>query len=252
MIFDTHCHLDYFSDAELSAIIPQMINNKMHCTSISTKLNGTEKIYNIVKDHDTFFMSIGEHPDNYKQQKDPISKNDIVSFVKKYEKKVVGIGETGLDYIKIENKKLQIQAFENHIQAGLETDLPIIIHTREAEKDTIEIIDNYKNSKLKGIMHCFTGSKELMFKALDAGFFISFSGIVTFKNAKDVFDRMMECPNDRLICETDAPFLAPMPHRGERNKPYFVEHVIDFICQNKGISKQEIFENSCKIFHINV
>lgn len=249
MLFDTHAHLDYFND-DRNFIIEELRQNNIKCTSISTDINKVGDIYDIVKDFDNLYMSVGQHPDHLKDGF--FNCEEIIEVCKKYKPKVVGIGETGLDYIKKTDVEinLQKQSFEEHIKASIKLDLPIIIHSRDAEEDTMNILTKYKNKNLKGIMHCFTGSLELMRFALDMGFYISFSGILTFKNAKNVFEAMMLVPNDKIILETDSPYLAPIPHRGERNRPLYVKHVYDFVVKHKNISQEQITANAMKVFNL--
>lgn len=250
MLFDTHAHLDYFnSDREL--IIQELIENNIKCISISTDINKVDDIFKIVKNFDNLYMSVGQHPDHIKDGF--FKKEEIVKVCKNYGNKVKAIGETGLDYIKKTDEEIALQkkSFREHIEACIELNLPVVVHSRDAEQGTMEILSEYKNMNLKGIMHCFTGSLELMNFALEMGFYISFSGIVTFKNAKNVFEAMINVPNDKILLETDSPYLAPVPHRGERNRPLYVKHVYDFVMNNKNISKEEITSNAFRVFDID-
>ena len=165
----------------------------------------------------------------------------IISLCKKHPTKITGIGETGLDYYhSIENKEMQKKCFLEHIKASQETGKVLIVHTRNADEDTLQMLTDAKKQKdFKILMHCFTGGKNFALKLLEIGAFISFSGIVTFKNANEVKESMIATPLDRLLIETDAPFLAPVPMRGKKNEPAFVKYVAEFIAKERGLSLDE-------------
>ena len=185
------------------------------------------------------YGTYGIHPHEAKNHMD-IKKNDIIKSIK-LSKKIIGIGETGLDFFyNHSDKSNQISIFEEHITAAQNTQLPLIIHTRSAEKDTLEIIKKRKIEKdFKFLIHCFTGSRDFAFKLLDLGAFISASGVVTFKKSKDLASIFQDIPNDKILVETDSPYLAPVPLRGKSNEPSFIIHTVKFLADLKKISFDE-------------
>ena len=177
------------------------------------------------------YGTFGIHP--HDADKNLVSIEKIIEH-SKYSKKIIGVGETGLDfYYNNSDKSNQIKSFENHIEASLDLDLPLIVHSRNAEKETFEILNNYKNSKLKILMHCFTGSYEFSKKLLKLNSYFSASGIITFKNSSDLRDTFASIPNEKLIIETDSPFLAPIPMRGKKNEPSFIKYTLEKLAELK-------------------
>ena len=231
MLVDSHCHLDYFKEEERHQIIQNAISaNVKIMQTISTRFSQREELMKIANDDDF------------------VKAEELTAYCKAH-KKIIGIGETGLDYYhSTEYKKQQIELFEEHIKASLETGKPIIVHTRNAEADTLAMLSQPAKEGLKILMHCFTGGAEFAKKLLDIGAFISYSGIVTFKNAGSIRESMMATPSDRLIIETDAPFLAPIPMRGKQNEPAFVKYTAQFIAQERGVSLEEISRSTTKNF----
>lgn len=206
----------------------------------------------IANSHDFIYASIGTHPENANEEY--VSAKQLVDFCSQH-KKIIGIGETGLDYFhSTEFKEKQIELFRQHILAALETNKPIIVHSRNADEDTLRLLTKPAKEGLKILMHCFTGGAEFAKQLLDIGAYISFSGIVTFKNASSIVESMMAVPNDKLLIETDAPFLAPVPMRGKQNQPAFLKHTAEFIARTKGITTNEVAnitsQNFCKLFNI--
>lgn len=247
MIIDTHCHLTMndFSNDLAEVITRAMDNNVSYMQTICTKRSDIDPILRLLSNYDNIFASVGLHPCNV-DTVELFSVDELLHFSN--HNKILSLGETGLDYYhSTENIALQKESFLRHIEAAQKTMSPLIIHTRDAENDTYEILaSEIKNSHFNGIIHCFTGSKEFAYKMLDLGFYISFSGIVTFKNATALQDIARSMPLDRILVETDAPYLAPTPHRGQRNEPAFTKNVVESISQLKALSVDEIAEATTK------
>lgn len=186
-------------------------------------------------------MSVGVHP----HEADPECKELLKSFLS--DPKVVALGETGLDYYyEHSHKDTQIKSFEVHLEVAEETRLPVIIHTRSADQDTLVCLDKYPDAK--GVFHCFTGSYALAKQALNRGFILSFSGIVTFKNAVDICEVIKKIPLESCLIETDSPYLAPIPHRGQKNEPAFVSYVALKMAEIKGITVEEVMDATTNTF----
>ena len=235
-IVDSHCHLDFkdFQD-DLDLVIKKAYNsNVKHMLSISVNLEDFKKDYKIANSYDNIYCTTGIHPNNV-----PENKSNELLFEKLSlnlnKKKVIGVGETGLDFYRNEENRInQIEYFNTHLEVSGLFNYPTIVHTRNAEKDTINCIEKaVKKHSTKGLIHCFTSTMELAKKVLDEGFYISFSGIITFKKVDDLIDVVKYVPLDRILVETDAPFLAPMPFRGKRNEPSFVTHTLKKIAEIK-------------------
>jgi len=226
-MIDSHCHLDHEPLLEnLNDVIKR--SKKIGITkllTICTTLDSFERIKNIVKKDEMIYGTYGIHP--HETEKDKIEKETIIKEVKENDK-IIGIGETGLDfYYKHSNKDRQIDSFKAHIEASIELNRPLIIHSREAEKETFDILNSYKGRSLKILMHCFTGSLEFSQKLLTLGAFFSASGIITFKNSLDLHDTFRNIPIEKLLIETDSPFLAPVPMRGKKNEPSFIKYTLE-------------------------
>ena len=240
MLVDSHCHLNFpeFKN-ELDAIITRANEAGVGLMqTICTEVAEFEEVYAIAEAYDCVYASVGVHPND-------AAKAEIVEsewlITQTSRQKVIGIGETGLDY-HYENspRAQQKESFLAHIVAARESGLPIIIHTRDADIDTAEMLSNETSKgKFKGVLHCFTSSKELADKAVELGFYISMSGIISFKNAAPLREAIRDVPLDRLLVETDSPFLAPIPHRGGRNEPSYVIHTNRVLAELKGISEAE-------------
>lgn len=247
MIIDSHCHLDYFSAEEL----PQVIARAQQCNvrtmqTIATNLTNIDKLFDITNKYTGIYMSVGIHPNEVTIS--PPSQQEIVALTK--HAKVIGIGETGLDYYqKVAPKEWQIKSFLIHIHAARFTGLPIIIHARAADTDMRDILkqEMYKG-KFTGLLHCFSSTRSLCEQALDLGLYISISGIVTFKNARDLQDIVRDVPLNRLLVETDAPYLAPIPQRGKRNEPAFIYHTVEYIAKLKQCSIDNVIEHTTNNF----
>ena len=235
-IVDSHCHLDFkdFHD-DLDLVIKNAYDaNVKHMLSISVNLEDFNNVYKVANSYDNIYCTTGIHPNNV-----PENKNNELLFEKLSlnlkKKKVIGVGETGLDFYRNEENRInQIEYFNTHLEVSGLFNYPTIVHTRNAEKDTINCIEKaVKKHSTKGLIHCFTSTMELAKKVLDEGFYISFSGIITFKKVDDLIDVVKYVPLDRILVETDAPFLAPMPFRGKRNEPSFVTHTLKKIAEIK-------------------
>ena len=235
-IVDSHCHLDFkdFQD-DLDLVIKKACDaNVKHMLSISVNLEDFNNVYKVANSYDNIYCTTGIHPNNV-----PENKNNELLFEKLSlnlkKKKVIGVGETGLDFYRNEENRInQIEYFNTHLEVSGLLNYPTIVHTRNAEKDTINCIENaVKKHSTKGLIHCFTSTMELAKKVLDEGFYISFSGIITFKKVDDLIDVVKYVPLDRILVETDAPYLAPIPFRGKRNEPSFVTHTLKKIAEIK-------------------
>lgn len=240
ILVDSHCHLNKLAQTEnLSDIIKRATDNGVqYLQTICTTFAEMPDILQIVEKHDNVFASCGVHPNDL-QEPLPHYKA-IIDYC--LHPKIIGIGETGLDYYyQTVEKKKQIQSFQQHILASQQNGLPVIVHTREAEEDTIEIVNNeMRNAPFPALIHCFTSSQYLAKKMLDLGVYISIAGIITFKNAESLQEIVRYIPLDRLLIETDSPYLAPVPKRGKQNEPSFVVHVAEKIAELKGISLESL------------
>ena len=249
MIIDSHCHLDYepiYSNLDDVIKRAQKSNVKFMLT-ISVEDKKYDIILNIIKKFSNVFGTYGIHPHQTKNHKN-INKDIILKKIS-LSKKIIGIGETGLDYFhNHSDKKTQLKLFEEHIKASIESDLPLIVHSREAEDDTYDILAKYsKKNKLKILMHCFTGSKKFSQKLLELNAYFSASGILTFKKTRDLSDTFKSLPLNRILIETDAPYLSPEPLRGKSNEPSNIIHTARYLANLKEID----FNEMCNISSIN-
>ena len=239
MIIDSHCHLDYEPmSSNLKEVIDRAIrNNVKYLLSISTTNESYDKILKIVNNYKNVYGTYGIHPHETKNYTSLIC-DEIISKVNLSEK-IIGIGETGLDfYYDHSDRSIQKKLFIEHIKAAQELNLPLIVHTRSAEVDTYEILKSEKKNKdLKVLIHCFTGSKPFAHKLVDIGCYISASGIVTFKKSKELAETFLSLPNDRILVETDSPYLSPEPLRGKPNEPSHIIHTVNFLANLKNIDK---------------
>jgi TatD DNase family protein len=228
-VIDTHCHLDLIGSEQeiLEAIDNAKKHNIIAMHTICTKRSGFEFIRNIIDTYDNIYGSVGIHPNE--AEKTSFSLQELIELSK--HPKIISIGETGLDYYyEKSNRKIQQESFRTHIHAARETGLPIVIHTRNADDDTISILkEEMQDGKFKGLIHCFTASKKLADIVLDLGLYISLSGIVTFKNSNDLRDIIKHIPLQRILIETDAPYLAPVPVRGKINQPANVQYIAEYL-----------------------
>lgn len=247
MLVDSHCHLDF---PEYSGRIDQLIesmrnNGVMYALCAGVSLEGFPAMLALVEGHPQLFAAVGVHPDNQGGM-DP----DVATLVElAHHPKVVAIGETGLDYYRIEGDlEWQRDRFRKHIRAARRIAKPLIIHTRSAAGDTLRLMREEGADKVGGVMHCFTETMETADAAMAMGFYISFSGIVSFKNAKELKEVATRIPLDRMLVETDSPYLAPPPHRGKTNQPAYVMHVAEEIARLRGMSLAEVAEITTRNF----
>ena len=258
MIVDSHCHLDYPNLYErLDDVMKNCESNQIESLlTICTTLESFKKIEIIINKYKNIYGTFGIHPHETKNFTNIDSQFIIQS--KKKNKKIIGIGETGLDfYYNHSDKKVQKKMFIEHINAAAELDIPVIVHTRNAEDDTYDILKREKeNSNIKILIHCFTGSKSFSKKLLDLNCYISLSGIITFKNSNDLIETVSDIPIENLLVETDSPYLSPLPYRGKPNEPAYIIHVIDKLSKIKNVSKETIMNyttnNFKKLFNLEV
>jgi TatD DNase family protein len=240
MFIDSHCHLNMLAQEEggLDAVIQQAQENSVeHILCISIDTESCHEIISIAERYPQITASVGIHPNVDKVEN--FSVEELVSLATN--DKVIAIGETGLDYFRSEGDlEWQRDRFRTHIEAAKQLKKPLIIHTREAREDTMDILEQENAEHAGGIIHCFTENWETARRALDIGFYISLSGIVTFKNAVELQEVAKKLPLDRILIETDAPYLAPVPHRGKTNKPAFVKHVAEFLADLRGDTVENI------------
>ncbi|WP_369796854.1 MULTISPECIES: TatD family hydrolase [Snodgrassella] len=233
MLIDSHCHLNM---PELAARLPQILENMaqadiQQAIAISVDKTSAAEVLALAEQHTNLFASVGVHPED--QNSVEISLDEFI--VAAQHPKVVGIGETGLDYHWCSGDLTwQHARFRTHIQASNHTGLPLIIHTRDAGADTLRLLR--ENQAQQGVIHCFTEDTAFAKAVLDLGFYISFSGIVTFKNARQIQEACRYVPLDRILVETDAPYLAPVPKRGKPNEPAYVRYTAEFVAQLRGDS----------------
>lgn len=247
MIIDSHCHLDY--DPLVNNIDQVLLNAKNNNISklltIGTSLESSKKVLEIVEKYENIYGAIGIHPNSTTNNLDDL--NQLIN-IKKKSKKIIAFGETGLDYFyKRSEKKDQLHSFEKHIKFAIAERVPVIIHTRAADEDTISIVKKYFG-KTKFLVHCFTGNLNFAKNLLDLECLISFSGIITFKKSTDLRNVVKYVPMEKMLIETDSPFLSPDPLRGKSNEPANVKIVAENIAIIKGISLNEVANLTTKNF----
>ena len=239
-MIDSHCHLD---QEPLIDNIDDILNRAKEVgieklLTISTTFKSFNKIKHLVKKDKIIYGTYGIHP--HEAKNDKVTSEIIIREIKQHDK-IIGIGETGLDfYYNHSDKEDQIKSFEEHIKASLELKMPLIIHSRNAETETLEVFKKYKDNKLKILMHCFTGSNEFAKDLLDFDAYFSASGIITFKNSQKLQETFKSIPLNRMLIETDSPYLAPVPNRGKQNEPSFVKYTAEKLADIKQISKSEL------------
>lgn len=250
MFVDSHCHLDRLELDKLGLTLPQVIaqakaNQVQHMLCVCVSLAEFEQMAQSVASFSNVSISCGEHP---LHQQDNV---DVALLLEKCSlQQVVAVGETGLDYFYAPEAKLNQQAaFVSHIQVANQVKKPLIIHTRDARSDTLALMRSHQAENCGGVLHCFTESIEMAKAALDLGFYISISGIMTFRNAAELRDVVKKLPLDRLLIETDSPYLAPVPFRGKTNQPAYVTAVADAIAEVKGISVDKLAEITTANFY---
>lgn len=241
MLVDSHCHLDFEDfNGRLDEVRAAMKAADVgHALCISVLLKDFPRVRALAEQYDNFFASVGVHPDY--PDAAPVSSDELIALAQ--HPRIVGIGETGLDYYRLTGDlEWQRERFRAHIRAARAVGKPLIIHTRSASEDTLRILREEKAEEVGGVLHCFTESQAMADAALEMGFYISFSGIVTFKKAAELQDVARKVPLDRMLVETDSPYLAPVPHRGKTNQPAFVRHVAEFIAGLRGIPFADVAE----------
>lgn len=240
-IFDTHAHYDSkdFNEDREALIKELKENGVIGILNCGSDLYGLRKSVELAKDFDIFYAAVGIHPENADEFNEEVVK-EIKEYVK--EEKVRAIGEIGLDYYWEENPKKEVQkkVFRAQMKLAEELNLPVIIHDRDAHGDTLEIIKEFP--KVKGVIHCFSGSVEFAKECIKLGYYIGFTGVLTFKNARKLVEVCKAIPADRMLVETDCPFMAPTPFRGKRNKSDYIEYIIDKMSEIREISGDEMNE----------
>ena len=247
MFTDSHCHINFPELAEnMGAIRADMATAQVtRALVISTTLEKFPQVHDLATQYDNFWATVGVHPDNEGVQEPTVE--DLVTRAQL--PRVVGIGETGLDYYRLGERSVadmawQRERFRVHIRAAQQTRLPLVIHTRSSSEDTLRILkeegEDASAGSAGGVFHCFTETAEVARAGLDLGFYISFSGILTFKNAQDLRDVAAFVPMERMLIETDSPYLAPVPHRGKTNNPSYVPFVAQQIAQIRGLAVEEV------------
>lgn len=259
MFVDSHCHIDFPDFAErLPQLLQNMRDNHVtHALCISVTLEDFPRVLALAEQHPNLYASVGVHPD-HEEGEDPTLER-LVTLSN--HPRVVGTGETGLDYYRLNGRSVadmewQRERFRTHIRAARQTRKPLIIHTRSSAEDTLRVMGEENAGEVGGVMHCFTESWDVARQSLDQGFHISFSGIVTFKSAADLQETARKVPLDRMLIETDSPYLAPVPYRGKTNEPAWVRHVGEFIANLRGIPVAQLAEQTTDNFfnlfkHIN-
>ncbi len=248
---DSHCHLAYPGlDDRLDAVFEHMAQARvLRALNICTTLEEFDAVHAIALRQPGVWATVGVHPDN-----EGVAEPREAALVQRAARpKVVAIGETGLDYFRLGDRTVadmewQRERFRVHIRAALQADKPLVIHTRAASEDTLAILREEGRGSARGVMHCFTESWEVAQQALDLGFYISIAGIVTFKNAADLREVARRVPADRLLIETDSPYLAPVPHRGKTNEPAYVSLVGQHIAELRGVSPETLAEQTSRNF----
>jgi TatD DNase family protein len=239
MFVDSHCHLDF---PELRAELPQLLDamrasSVTHALCIAVEMPAWPQVHALAAEHANLYASVGVHPD-YQDTPEPTVE---LLVAKSHEAKIVAIGETGLDYYRLEGDlEWQRERFRTHVRAAREAHRPLVIHTRSSAADTLAIMREERASDCGGVMHCFTETWDVASAALDLGFHISFSGIVTFKNAVELKGVARRVPLERMLIETDSPYLAPVPYRGKRNQPAYVPHVAAEIARLRDVPLETV------------
>ncbi len=253
-MIDSHAHLDSKDfDQDLNQTIERCQEKNIRLViSCGTDVNSSKKNLDLAEQHSIIYAAVGIHPhETYQIENATLA--IISGFLNK--KKVVAVGETGLDYYyNFSLPDVQRQSFKHHIRLARESGFPLIIHCRNAEEDLVKILKQEKASEVGGVIHCFAGRKETASACLDLGFYLGVSGMITFKNTKDLTSLFSELPLDRLLVETDSPYLAPHPHRGKRNEPSYVVHTASRLAELKNVTLEEIenqtTENAKKLFRV--
>ncbi|MEJ7138902.1 TatD family hydrolase [Amphibiibacter pelophylacis] len=251
MFTDSHCHLNFPDFADMSAVLAAMRAAQVdEALCISTLMETLPDVIRLAENHAPLWATVGVHPDNEGVTEPTV--DDLCHWAQ--HPRVLGIGETGLDYYRLGERTVadmqwQRDRFAVHIEAAQRSGLPLIIHTRSASEDTVAMLrEAQRAGPVTGVFHCFTETDTVARQALELGFYISLSGIVTFKNARDLQDVARWLPQDRLLIETDSPYLAPVPHRGKTNQPAFVSHVAAFLAELRGEALHDLASATTRNF----
>ena len=247
MLVDSHCHLNFPElAANLPAIKQAMQDNEVgHALCVSVTLPDFPQVLALAETNDNFYASVGVHPD-YENIEEPTI-DGLVTLAN--HPKIIAIGETGLDYFRLTGDlEWQRTRFRTHIRAAIKCGKPLIIHTRNAAEDTLRLMREENAQQVGGVIHCFTENLDVALQAIELGFYISFSGIVTFKNALTIKEVAAAVPLNRILVETDSPYLAPIPYRGKTNQPSYVKHVAQELARLRGITLQDISEATTENF----
>jgi TatD DNase family protein len=251
MLVDSHCHLDMLDLSSFAGGLDGVLaaareHDVGHMLCVSVNLEDFPAMLSLVEERDEVSVSVGVHP-NERDGHDP-SVRELIELAS--HRKIVAIGETGLDYYRSEGDlSWQRERFRRHISAARQSNKPVIVHSRDAREDTLDILEEERAGEVGGVMHCFTGDWDMAQRAMTLNFHISFSGIVTFNSARELQEIARELPLERLLVETDCPYLAPVPHRGKPNQPAWTRHVAEFIAQMRGIPYEMLAEATTRNFN---
>jgi TatD DNase family protein len=247
MLVDSHCHLNFPElAANIDAVRSAMTENGVgHALCISVTLKDFPQVLALADKYSNFFASVGVHPDY--ESEPPFTCETLIKLAQ--HPKVIAIGETGLDYFRLTGDlEWKRDRFRTHIRSARAADLPLVIHTRSSAEDTLRIMKEENAHQVGGVMHCFTETLDVAMRAIELGFYISFSGIVTFKNATALKEVAQHVPLNRILVETDSPYLAPTPFRGKTNQPAYVKHVAEEVARLRNITLEELTEASTRNF----
>ncbi|MDM3872268.1 TatD family hydrolase [Porticoccus sp. W117] len=254
MLVDSHCHLDHLKCDHYAGGLDELLASARNCgvqqfLSVAVNLDSAQTIQKLAEQHDDIVTSVGVHP--LQQDLPPLPQVSELTELARHPK-VVAIGETGLDnHYSSETADWQLESFKRHLQAASDVGKPVIVHTREARQQTLQCIEQY-GGKAGGVLHCFTETEDMARSAIDMGYYISFSGIITFRNATELRDVVKALPLERMLVETDSPWLAPVPYRGKQNEPRYVVEVARCVAEIKGVSEEAVIrqtgENFQKLF----
>lgn len=246
-LVDSHCHINFDPlDQEVEQVIQRAHDNGVsHMLCVSVNMEDYPQVLDLARRYENVYASVGVHPNEQKGREPEV--DELVELANNNH--VVAIGETGLDYFRTEKKsEWQINRFRRHIEAAKQSGKPLIIHTRDSANDALTILEETGARDAGGVMHCFVEDWDTAQRAMDIGFYISFSGIVTFKNAKTLQDVARKVPLDRILVETDSPYLAPVPHRGKTNEPGYTRYVAEFIAELRGIPLEQLAQTTTENF----
>lgn len=251
MLVDSHCHLDLLEYKKLKITLEEILEQAKahdveHILSVSVELERFDALLEQAMPYQQVSLSYGQHPTD-----DPGSVPNVESLCEQGQhSKVIALGETGLDYYRVSgNMDWQQTRFRHHIRAARELKKPLIIHTRQARDDTLKILKEERAFEVGGVFHCFTEDLDMALAGIDLGFMISFSGIVTFKNAKQLQEVALSLPIEQILVETDSPYLAPVPHRGKPNVPAFVQYTAKYLAQLKGVTYEKLAQQTTENFY---